>query len=45
MELKGTINKIDEFLSSYDKHRQSKIDEFFNAMHNEIEKIKEAKLE
>ena len=43
-ELKTNIRKIDEFLSSYDKHRQAKIEEFFNTMHTEIERLKEDKL-
>ena len=39
-ELKATIHKIDDFLSSYDKHRQSKIEEFFNSMHSQLEQLK-----
>lgn len=43
-DLKGTIYKIEEFLQSYDKHRMVKIEEFFNTMHAELEKLKEDKL-
>ena len=43
-ELKGVIHKIDDFLSSYDKHRQDKIEEFFNSLHTVIDTLKEAKL-
>lgn len=39
-ELKSVIHKIDEFLSSYDKHRQNKIEEFFNTMHTELDNLK-----
>ena len=44
-DLKTTINKIDVFLSSYDKHRQRKLEEFFNTIHEMVERLKEAKLE
>ena len=43
-ELKGVIHKIDEFLNSYDRHRQTKIEEFFNTMLHLLEKLKEQKL-
>ncbi|CDW87288.1 wd40 repeat-containing protein [Stylonychia lemnae] len=43
-ELKGIIHKVDEFLSTYEKHRQEKIEEFFNSLHHVIERLKEAKL-
>jgi len=31
-ELKQVINKIDAFLSTYDRHRQHKIEDFCNTM-------------
>jgi hypothetical protein len=43
-ELKSVIHKIDEFLSTYDRHRQNKIEEFFNTMHAELENLKDLKL-
>lgn len=43
-ELKGIIHKVDEFLSSYEKHRQEKIEEFFNSLHHVIDRLKESKL-
>ena len=43
-ELKGVIHKVDEFLSSYDKHRQAKIEEFFNSMVHLLAQLKEQKL-